>query len=607
MNPLRKISIGKKLSLLIAVFILGYLGFGLYAFHTLNELRIQGSLYNQIIMSKDLIADVLPPPEYIIESYLDVLQMKDETDPGKLDTLVADLKQLKADYDMRHQFWIDEALLVPGEMRTVMLEKTYEPALEFYAMTFSEFIPAIQRGDRERAAELALYDLKALYQEHRLQVDKVVELAEKKYEETETLAEHTVQGDTIILIIIAVSIIILALVLSVSIYLSIIRPIRVMTGALKKLNSLEGDLTRCLSVDSRDEVGEMSTGVNNIFNGMRDIVKGIREHAGDLTKSGDTLALNINETVAAVNQISVNIQNMTKRIGVQSSSINGTSSAIDHIMKMIETVRSHADEQSDSVSSSSSAIEEMLDNIRSVVSTLEKNSENVKYLNEAAEFVRSGLSSVTGDLQEIARDSEGLLEINTLMESIASQTNLLSMNAAIEAAHAGDAGKGFAVVAEEIRKLAESSNEQSKTTAATLKKIKSSINHITASANEVQQRFEAIDGGVKRVSYQEEHIQEAMHKQQCGSSRIMDLISRLKELSGMVKGGASEMEIEGRAIINEVEKLLSISSEISNGMSEMAVGSEQIAIAAAQVNEKSLENNETIAALTGAVSKFKVD
>jgi methyl-accepting chemotaxis protein len=558
-------------------------------------------------MSKDIIADVLPPPEYIIESYLDVLQMKDETDPGELDKLVSELQQLKADYDTRHQFWIDEALLVPGEMRTVMLEKTYDPAMRFYDIAFNEFIPAIQRGDQERAAKLALHDLKILYQEHRVQIDKVVKLAEKKYEETETFAEHAVRYDTIILIIIAVSIISLALVLSVSIYLSITRPIKVMTGALKKLNTLEGDLTRRLSVDSRDEIGEMSTGINNIFNGMRDMVKGIREHAGDLTKSGDTLALNINKTVAAVNQISANIQNMIKRIDVQSNSINGTSSAIDHIMKMIETVRSHAEEQSDSVSSSSSAIEEMLDNIRSVVGTLEKNSENVKYLNEAADFVRSGLSSVTKDLQEIARDSEGLLEINALMENIASQTNLLSMNAAIEAAHAGDVGKGFAVVAEEIRKLAESSHEQSKTTTATLKKIKSAIDHITASANEVQQRFEAIDGGVKTVSYQEEHIREAMHEQQSGSSRIMDLISRLKELSGMVKGGASEMEIEGRAIIDAVEKLLCISSEISNGMSEMAVGSEQIARAAAQVNEKSVENNETIAALTGAVAKFKID
>jgi methyl-accepting chemotaxis protein len=140
-----------------------------------------------------------------------------------------------------------------------------------------------------------------------------------------------------------------------------------------------------------------------------------------------------------------------------------------------------------------------------------------------------------------------------------------------------------------------------------LKKIKSAIDKITTLADDVQQRFDAIDGGVKTVSRQEEGIREAMREQQAGSSRVMELISRLKELSGMVKEGAGAMEAEGRSIINEVEKLLRISSEISNGMSEMAIGSEQIATAAAEVNEKSSENNETIAALTGAVSKFKVD
>ena len=607
MNLLKYISIGKKLSLLISVFVFGYVGFALYSFHTLNELRIQGELYNHIIMSKDLIADVLPPPEYIIESYLVVLQMKDETDPAQLNEYIAQLKKLKADYDMRHQFWTDEQLLTQGEMRTAILEKTYNPAVLFYDITFNEFIPAIEAGDRQKVSELVLNDLMPQYKEHRLHVDRVVELAQENYENIEVLANQAVKSDTLILITIAVSVIILALVLSISIYLSIIRPITAMTNALKKLNTMEGDLTKRLSVDSRDEIGEMSAGVNNIFNGMKDIVKGIRTHAEALTKSNHTLVANINETAAAVNEISANIQSMTKRIDVQSDSINGTSSSINHIMKMIEAVHSRADEQSNSVFLSASAIEHLLTNIHSVVSTLENNSKNVSGLNEAAEFARNALYLVVNDINAIAHDSEGLLEINSLMENIANQTNLLSMNASIEAAHAGEAGKGFAVVASEIRKLAESSSKQSKTTAAMLKKIKYAIDTITLSIQEVQKHFDVINGGIKTVSYQEEHIREAMQEQQSGSSRIMEIIAGLKELSGMVKREASEMEVEGRAIIEETEKLLNISNEISNGMTEMAAGSKQIAIAAAQVNERSSQNTETIADLTGAVSKFKVD
>ncbi|MDR1030468.1 MAG: methyl-accepting chemotaxis protein [Treponema sp.] len=605
MNPLQKVSIGKKLIGLISVFIVGYAGFALYSFHTLDSLR-HGNLYNQIIMSKDLIADVLPPPEYIIESYLYVLQMETETNPMELEQAVSQLKRLKAEYDARHQAWVVHPLLVPGEMRTIMLEKIYEPARRFYDITFNQFIPALQQGDRPKATVL-LQDLKGQYQEHRTYVDRLVALAQKNYETIEVQSNHAIHSNMVILLIIAFSVIILVLILSVSIYFSIIKPITLMTDALGTLNTMEGDLTRRLSLESKDEIGEMSARVNTIFDCMMDLVKDIRERTSNLTKSGDILTVHTNETAAAVNTISTNIQNMTNRIDLQSSSIHGISAAIDHIMKTIQTVNSYVEEQSTSVSSSSTAIDSMIAQIRSVVSILEQNIRSVTSLTEAVEFVRTGLSTVTTDMQTIAQDSEGLLEINALMKSIANQTNLLSMNAAIEAAHAGDAGKGFSVVSDEIRKLAESAGEQSKSTAVMLKKIKASIDTITASTHELQNRFNAIDGGVKTVARQEEQIRTVMEEQHSSSTQILNRIARLKDLSGMSKQSAGAMEDEGRGIIGEIETLLKISGEINNGMREMASGSEQIAAAAVQVNAQSLQNNETIAGLTGAVSKFKVD
>jgi methyl-accepting chemotaxis protein len=280
---------------------------------------------------------------------------------------------------------------------------------------------------------------------------------------------------------------------------------------------------------------------------------------------------------------------------------------MEQITVNIDKLNGHVEKQTASVSQSSSAIEEMLANIQSVTNTLVKNSANVKHLTEAAEVGRTGLQDVATDIQEISRETEGLLEINSVMQNIASQTNLLSMNAAIEAAHAGEAGKGFAVVADEIRKLAESSGTQSKTISTVLKKIKESIDKIMASADRVLKEFESIDSGVRIVSEQEENIRNAMEEQGQGSKQILEAISQLNGITQQVKGGSMEMLEGSKEVIRESKNLEKVTQEISGGMNEMATGADQINIAVNQVNEISVKNRESIDQLVKEVSRFKVE
>ena len=215
--------------------------------------------------------------------------------------------------------------------------------------------------------------------------------------------------------------------------------------------------------------------------------------------------------------------------------------AQEKVAAMMEKLNGQLESQSAAIADSASAIEEMIAGARTVGGTLAKNAESVKALQDASADGRSGLSGVAADIKEISRESESLLEINSVMKNIASQTNLLSMNAAIEAAHAGTSGMGFAVVADEIRKLAESAGEQSKTIGMALKKIKGSIDKITRSTDGVLDRFEAIDGGVKTVAQQEGAILNAMEEQSAGSSRIMQTIAQVNEITGQVKEDARRM------------------------------------------------------------------
>jgi methyl-accepting chemotaxis protein len=278
---------------------------------------------------------------------------------------------------------------------------------------------------------------------------------------------------------------------------------------------------------------------------------------------------------------------------------------MEKITVTIDKLSDHVDRQSGSVARSSSAIGEMLANIESVTQTLVKNAGNVKDLIEASEMGRAGLQGVAADIQEIARESEGLLEINAVMQNIASQTNLLSMNAAIEAAHAGEAGKGFAVVADEIRKLAENSGEQSKIISTVLKKIKDSIDKITKSTDNVLNKFEAIDGGVRTVAEQEENIRCAMEEQGAGSKQILEAIGQVNEATQMVRGGSEEMQEGSKQVIDESRNLEMATQEITNGMNEMASGADQINTAVNRVNDISGQNKENIEALVKEVSGSK--
>ena len=280
------------------------------------------------------------------------------------------------------------------------------------------------------------------------------------------------------------------------------------------------DLTKRIQAAGNDEIGSLAEILNLTFEKIRSLVTVIRDKVQDLSTTGTELAEQMDGTAGSVTQIAATIRTMKEQTGNQAGEVNQVNGSMTSIMEHIENLNGNIARQSESVSQSSSAIEEMLANIHSVTETLVKNSENVRVLAESSEISRKDLQTISAEFQEIARQSEGLLEINSVMENIASQTNLLSMNAAIEAAHAGEAGKGFAVVAGEIRKLAEDSSRQSQTTAETLKKIKASIDMVTQSTGRVLDRFEAIDGNVRTVADQEEGIRAAMEEQETGSRRF---------------------------------------------------------------------------------------
>jgi methyl-accepting chemotaxis protein len=340
---------------------------------------------------------------------------------------------------------------------------------------------------------------------------------------------------------------------------------------------------------------------------IKNLVINIKKESEILSGIGNELAGNMHETAAAMNEITSNIQNIKVRIINQSASVSETHATMENVTVNINKLNEHVESQNSHISQASAAIEQLVANIQSVTDTLKKNSVNVKNLRDASDVGRRGLQEVAQDIHDITRESEGLLEINSVMENIASQTNLLSMNAAIEAAHAGEAGKGFAVVADEIRKLAESSGMQSKTIGTVLKKIKESIDKITISTKNVMNRFEAIDSSVRIVAEQEDIIRSAMEEQGTGSKQVLEGIGQVNEITRQVMNGSIEMLDGAEEVIKESTNLERVTQEITSGINEMASGAAQINTAVNHVNEISGKNRDGIDILIKEVSKFKVE
>jgi methyl-accepting chemotaxis protein len=384
----------------------------------------------------------------------------------------------------------------------------------------------------------------------------------------------------------------------------LLNPVRKITKVLQSVEA--GDLSQHIKLQQNDEIGDMAKHLDKTIESLKQLVVIIQNEAEAVDDISDELSANMTRTAGAMNDINGGIHRVQSEVVQQNESVRATNAAMERITENIANLNGEIEVQTESVSQSSASIEEMLTSIDSVTGISRTNSENVARLASASSAGRCSLQEVAGQMQEIARESEGLLEIIGVLANIASQTNLLSMNAAIEAAHAGDVGKGFAVVADEIRKLAENSGTQSKTISRVLKQIREAITGISDSTRDVLAKFEVIEGDVKTVSDQEAEIRKAMEAQSERSRKILEALEKLNQITGTVKSGSEEMRKGSVSVIEEGKNLEKVTAEIISGMNDMAYRAEEVNSSVQHVNSVSRKNKSNIETLRDAVSHFTV-
>ncbi|MGI5069483.1 methyl-accepting chemotaxis protein [Treponema denticola] len=406
--------------------------------------------------------------------------------------------------------------------------------------------------------------------------------------------------------IIGVTILIISIILTAIIALTIVKPITSTVQALKNIADGDGDLRVRLPIKRNDEITDLSKYFNKTIEKIGNSIKTVGSETQEMKQIGNELASNMTETASAIHQISTNIEGVKQQALTQAASVTETSATIEQIIKTIAQLNGMIESQAASVAESSSAIEQMVGNISSITQTLARTDDAIKNLAGATAEGKETLSLSNTVTQKISEESGGLLEASSVIQHIASQTNLLAMNAAIEAAHAGEAGKGFAVVADEIRKLAEESSSQGKTITSTLKILSKEIENLSSSSKLAEEKFDSIFALSEQVKKMSESLMLAMKEQENGGREVLTAIHNINLITSQVNDGSAEMLAGGKNIAVEMQKLDDLTRVITASMNEMAAGALQINEATQEVNIISQKNKENIGNLVNEVERFKV-
>ena len=417
-------------------------------------------------------------------------------------------------------------------------------------------------------------------------------------------AEATAKRGSIGILVVVLAVMLVMALAILALVSSISKPMGGLALFLEKMG--KGDFSTAWDSKGKDEVGRIGASADALAADLRDLIGTVKARVESLGETGTNLSANMEETGAAVVQINSNISSTNLKLREQSAAVGEVSAAIEQLTRSVDALSTMIGSQSGVVSQSAASVEEMIANIDSVADSVETAAEASSRLIAEGADGRTRVDEVGESVKAIVRYSENLTEATRMIKELAEKTNLLAMNAAIEAAHAGEAGRGFAVVADEIRKLAEQASVQAKDIAGDLERVSESIEQVRGSSVGVVSAFTSILEKSGSLGNEVGRISVSMAEQREGGKQVLEGLSRLKDITREIGTSAGEMTAGNATILAQVESLKSVNQTVVQNNEEITQGTKEINEAVMATVELASKNGSLIEEVHASVGRFVI-
>ena len=515
LSSLKNLRVTWKLLLVGIMFLVCAGGTGFLAARTFTTVQVGGPLYQTISQNKDLLADVLPPPEYVVETYLLANQLVNAKDRAAQEQLLARASHLEADFEDRHRHWV--GALPEGRNKDILTKDAYVPGQKIFELLKGPLAAAVRAGDKARAADIVTGPMAELYEQHRSAIDQVVSLSTEASQKTEADVAQVVSASGTRLALIAAALTLAVMLFLRTVSMQIVRPLGESVAALRRVAA--GDLTVRVQAEGKDELADLMRALNQATSSIEKVVI----HVDDVVRSVSGAA---NELAAASEEIARGAQG-------QAASLEETAASLHEIAA---TAKGSADGAGIAASTATEA-------------------------RDAAGRGQEVVGSAVQAMTEITSAAKNIGEISATIDEIAFQTNLLALNAAVEAARAGEQGRGFAVVAAEVRTLALRSASAAKEIRGLISRSIDTIERGAEHIHKAGERLEEIVKASARVTDSVQTIAAASHEQSGGIEQVSHAVQQLDTVTQSNAAQTEELSSTAEALTMHARELHSTVSQ----------------------------------------------